>query len=314
MKITAVLLFVLFALSASAQKIEEGYDYFFRPTTNNPHFYVLTEKEDTLWHRTAYYIAEKTLAMEGWYKDEKCKIAEGKQSWFHPTRILKSVGNFKNGFKEGIWLQYNTKGELVDSATYTHGKLTGVEMKWYDNGYPSDSLNFDGEGNGVQISWYDNGILSSAGYWTQDTLKKARWKYYSPNGKIIATEDFVNGKKVASACFDDAGNVLSDCEEKEATPKGGIEGWKQFLSKNLNPLVPADKGAPVGKYTVIVRFIVDVNGNMTNLTPLTHLGYGMEEEVVRMLQKAPRWTPGYQHGRPVKSYHSQPITFIISKS
>ena len=66
-----------------------------------------------------------------------------------------------------------------------------------------------------------------------------------------------------------------------------------------------------GQITVIVRFVVKEDGSLAEFVPLTQYGKGMEEEVIRMLQRSPKWTPARQWGRVVKSYHTQPITMTI---
>jgi len=40
----------------------------------------------------------------------------------------------------------------------------------------------------------------------------------------------------------------------------------------------------------------------------------MEEEVVRVLNKSPKWTPAIQFGRRVKAYRKQPVSFFVEKS
>ncbi len=90
-----------------------------------------------------------------------------------------------------------------------------------------------------------------------------------------------------------------------------IGDWVKFLRRHLDPVVPLDNGAPPGRYTVIVQFVVDKEGNVSDIKPLTNIGYGMEEEAVRVLKKATRWEPAIQNGYPVKAYHKQPITFEV---
>jgi protein TonB len=90
--------------------------------------------------------------------------------------------------------------------------------------------------------------------------------------------------------------------------------WTKFLTRNLNPEVPVDNGAPAGKYNVLVQFVVDKEGNVSDITPLTNLGFGMEQEAIRVLKKAKGWKPGIQNGHEVKCYHKQPITFIVEES
>jgi len=101
--------------------------------------------------------------------------------------------------------------------------------------------------------------------------------------------------------------------EAEATFPGGIDEWRHFLERNLNPGVPVDNGAPCGKYTVYVQFIVDKEGRVSEIKPLTHLGFGMEQEVVRIMKESGSWDPAMMKGKPVKAYRKQPVTFMVEQ-
>ncbi len=92
---------------------------------------------------------------------------------------------------------------------------------------------------------------------------------------------------------------------------GGRVEWVKFLQNNLRPNVPIIHGAPSGHFTVMVQFIVDKNGSITDLKSLTNLGYGMEEEVKRIILKAGKWEPARQDGRLVKAYLRQPVIFVV---
>lgn len=89
------------------------------------------------------------------------------------------------------------------------------------------------------------------------------------------------------------------------------EGWEKFLRQNLNGEVPAENGAPAGRYTVVMQFVVDVDGTVSNIQALTAHGYGMEQEAMRVLKRAKKWTPAYQNKSYVKAYRKQPITFEV---
>lgn len=97
--------------------------------------------------------------------------------------------------------------------------------------------------------------------------------------------------------------------EIEASFKGD---WRKFLERNLSGQVASDNGAPEGTYTVIIQFIVDKEGNISDVRPMTKHGYGMEEEAMRVIKKAPAWVPAEQNGRKVKAYRKQPITFVVT--
>jgi protein TonB len=127
---------------------------------------------------------------------------------------------------------------------------------------------------------------------------------------LVAPEPVVeNTKQIIEEKKEDPNEVFTKVEV-EASYAGD---WGSFLKRNLNPQVPQENGAPAGTYTVIVQFIVDQQGNVSDIKPLTSHGYGMEEEAVRAIKKAPKWTPAIQNGRQVKAYRKQPITFVITE-
>jgi protein TonB len=89
--------------------------------------------------------------------------------------------------------------------------------------------------------------------------------------------------------------------------------WEKFLLRYLNGNVPVDNGAAPGRYTVMVQFVVDVDGSVSDIRPMSSVGFGMEQEAMRVLRKATKWEPAFQNGRQVKAYRKQPITFVVSE-
>jgi protein TonB len=125
----------------------------------------------------------------------------------------------------------------------------------------------------------------------------------------IATPD--QGKQVIEEKKEDDENKIFEKVEIEAAFPGGESAWRKYLERNLNANTPVDNGAPEGSYTVWVQFIVDKEGNISDVKPLTSHGYGMEEEAAKIIKKGPKWTPAQQNGRQVKAYRKQPITFVV---
>ena len=99
--------------------------------------------------------------------------------------------------------------------------------------------------------------------------------------------------------------------ETEASFPGGRDAWVAYLTANLKANTPVKKKAPVGKYMVIVRFIVSKEGNISEVLAETNHGYGMEEEVIRIIKKGPKWNPAQQNRRFVNAYRRQPVTFVV---
>ncbi|HMU46998.1 MAG TPA: N-acetylmuramoyl-L-alanine amidase [Chitinophagaceae bacterium] len=114
------------------------------------------------------------------------------------------------------------------------------------------------------------------------------------------------------ATKDSRNTIIFAKAEVEPQFPGGPEKWRDYLQRTINPLLPVDSGAAPGKYTVFIQFIVDKNGKTSNFKPLTKHGYGMEQEVVRILKAGPDWIPAMQNGKKVNAYVKQPVTFEIT--
>lgn len=104
---------------------------------------------------------------------------------------------------------------------------------------------------------------------------------------------------------------IFDKVEIEASFPGGSEAWRRYLERNLNSMVPQLRKAPAGSYTVIIQFIVELDGTISDIKGLTNHGYGMEGEAIRAIKNGPKWLPAIQNGRLVKAFHRQPITYIV---
>lgn len=89
--------------------------------------------------------------------------------------------------------------------------------------------------------------------------------------------------------------------------------WKAFLENNLNANVPVDNGAPAGRYSIIIKFVVDKEGKLSDILALTNHGYGMEDEAIRVIKKSKTWEAAIQNGSKVKAYRKQVIVFEVTE-
>src|SRR5580698_9223177 len=98
--------------------------------------------------------------------------------------------------------------------------------------------------------------------------------------------------------------------EIESKYPGGDGAWLRYLNKNLR--YPDDAVNNEIQGTVIVQFIVDKEGNVSDVTAISGPDQGgLREEAVRVIKKSGKWTPAVQNGRQVKSYKKQPIVFKL---
>lgn len=99
--------------------------------------------------------------------------------------------------------------------------------------------------------------------------------------------------------------------EIESKYPGGPGAWARFLQRNLR--FPDNAISDNIQGTVIVQFIVDRDGTVSDVIALTDPGGGLAEEAVRIVRKSGKWDPAIQNGKHVKSYKKQPITFRLAE-
>jgi len=98
--------------------------------------------------------------------------------------------------------------------------------------------------------------------------------------------------------------------EIESSYPGGPAAWQRFLHKNLRFPDEASENGVSG--TVIVQFIVDKDGNVSNVEAIS----GPQElraEAIRVIKKSGQWTPAIQNGNKVRSYKNQPLGFQLAE-
>jgi protein TonB len=101
--------------------------------------------------------------------------------------------------------------------------------------------------------------------------------------------------------------------EIESSYPGGMQAWTRYLNKSLHYPDEAQNNGIEG--TVMVQFIVDKDGNVSEVTVISGPEQGgLREEAVRVIKKSGRWTPAVQNGHQVKSYKRQPVGFKMGEN
>jgi len=104
--------------------------------------------------------------------------------------------------------------------------------------------------------------------------------------------------------------IFTTVEENPSFPDG-IKNMYQYIARNLRYPEPARRAHVQGK--VFVKFVVRKDGSVSDLHVLKGIGFGCDEETVRVLGSMPKWTPGKQSGKPVSVYFTMPVNFILEE-
>ena len=107
--------------------------------------------------------------------------------------------------------------------------------------------------------------------------------------------------------YEDVNKVFVAVQQQAAFPGGMGSFNKQFVSRFRTPDIDAGTRA----IRVIVQFIVERDGSLTDIKVVRDPGYGAGKEAVRVLKGMPKWQPAVQNGRQVRSQFTLPITIQV---
>lgn len=88
---------------------------------------------------------------------------------------------------------------------------------------------------------------------------------------------------------------------------GGLDKFREWVSKRTNyPQLAIDQKI---RGTVLLTFIVEKDGSVSNVTVVKGVNPLLDQEAVKAISESPKWTPGLQRGEPVRVRYSIPLNF-----
>lgn len=99
--------------------------------------------------------------------------------------------------------------------------------------------------------------------------------------------------------------------EKMPNYPGGENAMQEFIKNNLKYPKEAQEQGIQGRVTV--QFVVEENGELSNITVIRGLDSACDAEAVRAIKSMPKWSPGMQDGKNVPVYFNLPIQFKLGK-
>lgn len=167
----------------------------------------------------------------------------------------------------------------------------------------------NGTRSGRWTKYYENGQLYYSAFYVQGNLH-GDLKTYFPSGQLKRQENYRIGEMVFGKCFDEKGKEISYFPyETKAEPMDGMESLYEYISKNLVYPREARKEKAQGK--VMVSFVVDEKGNITEVEAVNSVHPLLDEEAVRIIRMMPKWLPSKVDGTPTKAKNLIPITFKL---
>lgn len=97
--------------------------------------------------------------------------------------------------------------------------------------------------------------------------------------------------------------------DQPARPVGGTEAFFEWVQQHQQYPALARQRKVQGK--VVMEFIVQKDGSLTDIKPVQRLGSGLDEEAIRLIKAAPKWQPATYQGQPMKQKMVLPVVFTL---
>ena len=108
-------------------------------------------------------------------------------------------------------------------------------------------------------------------------------------------------------------DIIFAKSEIAPTFPGGIETWTQYITEHMRQNIKSLKRDRKSAGTCRIKFIVDKQGNVSNVEALNMQNTKLAKIAIEAIAKGPRWIPAMQNGRRVKAFKEQLITFPLEE-
>ena len=288
---------------------KDSADYFLAITPNN-----------IVDHKSRFIV-------KAFYPNGQLKFTSGSNINELRTKYKDHIGFFEPVL-QGSCISFFSDGRKKSISYYENGDLAGEETEYYPNGivhtiksYTAEKKKFYKEcrdstgnvlvdnGNGKGLEFIDDGFKNYIRGEVANGLEEGEWL-----GKRLDTVNIVweynKGSLLTSSTVDGSGNKIYTKTEIAPEFSGGMTEFVRFLGKNIRYPVLARENGVKGK--VVISYIVEADGSISNAKIVKGIGRGCEEEALRVMRLSPKWSPGIVNGKPVRVAYSVPISFALS--
>jgi TonB family protein len=262
-----------------------------------------------------YNKKSRPVASKGFSKDSAGLVKHGEFIYLYESGKNWKTGKYNDNKQEGEWKEWDENGTVTGRRNYTNGHMTGLNLKWLNDGTISDSIVLDDKGTGKAKGFFNNGSTNYEGVYANGS-KEGEWIYYhpTPSDQKCLTAQYLQDSAIAFTCFNEKGEVQQkDCVfEREANFPGDAKAWQEYLVNSLGK-IRTEKYLPQGgRYRIMIRFIVDKTGALTDAR-IEEPGdiEKLNEAALKIINNSPKWIPAVQYNRKVRAYRRQPLTFAL---
>lgn len=336
------LFLLLFEQKLTAQQVVTYRNQYWMPCKETDALYVsINEPEKGLWHRKDYFIQNRKIQMDGFFKDSANTIKQGRFYYFFPNTQLQTIADFDENKKNGAFISFYPNGMMQDSFHFKQDIPLGTCSGWYPNGVIRMEMQMDtiGKGKGLAIGFFENGNVSFKGLLNEGLRKSGNWFYYHENGNkasvlqypktdsleqsriAIKHDSFENIYYDSNAvysnviCYNQDGVQQENMKLLNRGPefKGGLKAWTSYLEDKMYEISRTLSGSP-GYINLTYRayFMINSKGATYDVQVDNAVEAKLDLKVGDIIRDSRNWIPAVHNNRIIPYMHVQSMTFKLT--
>ena len=214
---------------------------------------------------------------------------------------LTLTGQFDDqGLADGVW-EY-TDAPISQCFVYKHG-IRDKAYQYDDSTGDKESLELK-KAKAIE-GFFEDSIFSIGGY----------VQYVEPCF-IFSEKRSWQSSSEAKASIDEDGRIIDEevlpfqlVQEKPKFNGEDANAFQNWIKQNVQYPYDAKNDGIQGRVTV--EFIIHSDGSVSDAKVLRGVSYSLDKEAIRVISNSPKWTPGYEEGRPVAVKMTIPVIFQL---
>jgi TonB family protein len=245
-----------------------------------------------------------------------------------PRLLAKSYSgemNFEQG-AQGVYTEYYKNGHKKNVKRYAKGRMMGDDTTFYASGKLYNVITHDNENAFFKMCLDSTGkVLASDGNGTWVNLseidgretfrgsvvngkQEGIWMQKFAGDTATYKIEYKNGVRVGGEA-PPADRQIFTAVEQQPSFGGNDNAFNMYLAKSIRYPQYARDHNITGR--VIITFVVERDGRLTDFKILRSPDESLSEEALRVMKNSPVWRPGIQNGRPVRVQFSVPVAFAL---
>lgn len=241
----------------------------------------------------------------------------GKATRFYPGGKSRYY-TYKRNIRTGPSALTDSSGQILELRQYRNDSLVDLALDYFPGGAVKRKTRWqDGKKRWDSLFW-ENGMPFSCEKYNRNGNLEGRCMMYTQRGKIARYDEYSNGELLQNNCIHPLADPTldgDDCPPRliEARYPGGIEKYMEFVSVNQDYPDLAITWRQQG--VVEMEFTVAEDGTVQEITQenIIPLGYGLEAESVRLLEKIRKFDPQRLNGKAIPVRIRIPFVFLLQE-